>query len=272
MSSEKSVQYCPSCDHEILSKDINISEGVALCGECGNLSQLSLLNFTTSSIEEIMAEPPKSTKIKSGRDRVDIVLSLFSIPQFLGSLFVTLFWNGIVSVFVSLAAAAIYYHAVGPVPDWFPTPGLEEGKPIMNGEPMTVGMTIFFCLFLVPFVTIGSCMLANTLLRLFGSTKVSFTENKAHVSTGIWFFRWNNSFDQYDVKSIEYSSNYFGDEESSGELIEIMTTETTKFGRLLTEQQKEWIATLLRQLLIEKHNSKFLDKIPDLYWLNENKR
>ncbi len=136
------AKYCPACDNEITPIDIHIAEGVALCSGCGELSQLSDLNFSGSTTDETLSKTSYNIKINSDSNKVEVSFSLFSISQFLGSLAVSIFWNGIVSIFLSLAAAAVYYNLFGPVPDWFPTPGLENGRPIMNDQVMGVGIHV----------------------------------------------------------------------------------------------------------------------------------
>lgn len=270
MSIKKSVQYCPSCDKEIFSEDINLSEGVALCSNCGNLSRLSQLNFTGSTYEEIIKNPPKECSVVGDRYCSEITVSLFSVTGFLGSLFVSLFWNGIVSVFLSLAAAAVYYNVFGPVPEWFPTPGLEDGKPIMNEEVMGIGETVFLCLFLTPFVAIGTCMIANTFLRLFGTTKVFIAKHGSYVSTGISIFRLKRSFDSQDVISIEYELSKLGQESEDKHVIEIVTSKkSTKLGLLLNVKQLEWLKTILKLLLVQKNHSLLPSNIPALSWLKD---
>lgn len=267
MGNSKSIQYCPSCDREILSDDINLSEGVALCPNCGSLHKLSQLNFSGATIEEIIANPPKKGRIKSNKDGVEISVSLFSFTSFIGSLFATLFWNGILSIFLSLAIAAVYYNFYGPVPGWFPTPGLEDGKPIMNDQVMGAGMTMFLCLFLVPFVIIGFCLFVNTLLRLFGSTKIVISKKNAYASTGISIMSFKRSFDPKKVQSIKRTLSKFNNEGQKNHVIEILSTKRTTFGLLLSEKQQEWVVTLLRQVLIHKNYEKVSHIIRRLYWL-----
>lgn len=269
MTNNKSIQYCPFCDNEVSSDNINISEGVALCGNCDNLCQLSQLNFTGSTTEEIIDNPPKGCQIKSDNDSIEIKVSLFSFTKFMGSLFVTLFWNGVLSVFLSLAAAAVYYNLYGPVPDWFPAPGLENGKPIMNDVVMGVGMTISLCLFLAPFVVVGICLFVNTLLRLFGATKIVLRKNYSYVSTGISIIILKSTFDPKNAKSIKSPLSKLNQENQHNHVIEIVSSKSTKFGLLLSGKQQEWVIALLKLLLIPKKPSKLSNKVPKLYWLDQ---
>ena len=258
------AQYCPACDHEITPLDINITEGVALCTGCGQLSQLSNLNFSGSTTDEILSNTSNDIKINSDSNKIDVTISLFSISKFLGSLAISIFWNGIVSLFLSLAAAAVYYNLYGPVPDWFPTPGLENGRPIMNEEVMGVGMTILLCAFLTPFVVIGTGMIVNTLLRLFGTTKIIIDRNNSYVSTGILFFRLKRQFDPMNVRSIKYVLSKHNQENQRNYVIEISSTRNIKFGLLLSENQMNWASSFLRAVLIQKRN---ICNVNKLHWL-----
>ena len=123
--------HCPSCDYHITQQDINITEGVALCSKCGQLSQLSELNYLRFSANGSVQDTPKQVHLVTDREQIKIKISLFSIFSFLGSLFVAVFWCGITSVFLSLAVAAVCYNTIGYVPDWLPVPGLEDGKPCL---------------------------------------------------------------------------------------------------------------------------------------------
>lgn len=263
------VQFCPDCDAEVATSQINITEGVALCGNCGTLSRLSDLNFSGATVEETLSIPPKQISILTGYERMEIRISLFSIPKFLGSLLATLFWNGIVSIFLSIAAAAVYYQINGPIPDWFPTPGLKEGKPIMNGEVMGTGMTIFLCIFLTPFVIIGTGMIINTLLRLCGSTHVMIDPAQSYVSTGIPFLRLKRSFDPYHVRSINTAISKMSQEGQTNYLIALESTKTIHFGRLLSASQQDWLVTLLKQVFLHRRRSKPSPLIPPMPWLDQ---
>lgn len=263
------VQFCPHCDAEIATSQVNITEGVALCGNCDTLSRLSELNYSGATVEETLSLPPKQVSIQPGYERMEINISLFSIPKFLGSLLVTLFWNSIVSIFLSLAAAAIYYQIAGPIPDWFPTPGLEDGKPIMNGQVMGMSMTIFFCLFLTPFVIIGSGMIINTLLRLCGSTRVVIDPSRCYISTGIPFLHFKRSFDPWRVKSITTALNKMNQEGQENYHIALQSNKKIRFGRLLSVKQQDWLVTLLKQVFLHRNPTKPSPLIPPMAWLDQ---
>lgn len=266
MKNATPTPYCPACDHKITEAEVNIAEGFALCAKCGLLSKLSKLDFLHGTSQRTSEATPKRVSMIADRERVKISISLFSPLRLIGAIFVTLFWNGIVSLFLSLAVAAVAYNTIGYVPDWLPVPGLEDGKPIMNGEVMGEGITLFFCLFLLPFVVIGSGLLINTALRMFGTTTVIIDKNKSSVSTGISFLRLGKSFDPHKVKSIDLTVNKLNENQPCYQIeMELEGRKNIKFGRALTENQQEWLAATLRQIFIYKRPSSRNPEVPSLF-------
>ncbi len=267
--------YCPECDHEITSREININEGVALCSGCGQLSRLSELIHEED--DEMLGDSlPKSIAIHAGNNRVEIHLSLASLPMFLGSLFVSLFWNGIVSVFLSLAAAAVYYQIWGPVPEWFPTPGLEEGKPVMNDQVMGPSMTIFFCLFLTPFVVIGVSMIINTLMRLFGKTVIVIDPYQSRISTGVGLLKLTRNFNPLHIKAVSIQESRLRNNNQTTELIELTTSneggKSVRFGRMFNEEQLVWSSKLLNRIIMRKGSAKLDQYLPQIDWLGHRRK
>ena len=264
MSMKKnSLQLCPACDCEIKHDQINISEGVALCPSCGILTPLSELNYSGISSSNALETLGKGDTISSEHDCLNISFSLFSIPKFLFLLALTLVWNGGLSVFLFQAVAGVYYNLIGPLPEWY---GLEDGVPIMNDEPMGPGMTMFFCLFLTPFVVIGAGMAITTLLRLFGTTNIRITQSETTVSTGISFLQLKSKFVTSEVIRIKQSVSKFSTEGETSHIIEIKTSnKTTKFGIFLSVRQQDWLISILRSILLYKKLPKGAQYIS---WLN----
>jgi len=260
-------QLCPVCDAVVPTDSINIKEGVALCRSCGQLNKLSELNFSGVSVDETLNNYPAGCKLTTTNEKMVLTASLYSLGGFLGSLAIALFWNGIVSLFLSIAAAGIYYNTIGPIPDWFPAVGIEDGAPIMNGEIMGVGMTLFLCLFLTPFVVVGCGLFITVVLKLVGQTKVIIDRSDSSVSTGLYFVAWKRRFDPTAVKSIKYSRIRFQQESDATNVIEISTTKKLKFGFFLREDQQEWFAVILREILLNANHHKHEDKLLYLSWL-----
>ena len=234
--------FCPECEALIETDAINIGEGVALCRACGSLSRLSDVVSGSSLQHRLEQPPPAGCSIERvGRD-VHLSATMRSLGGFFGLLFVTLFWNGIVSVFVLIAASGLYAHLVGPVPDWFPAPEQDE--------PQSLGLSIFLCIFLIPFVTVGFCLFAAMLGNMFGKVRVIIGPHEARMYTGIGLLSWRKRFDPSTVHSVEESTPKWQSDNNNNLVIKIVADHTVKFGSLLSEERREWLQAVLHKMLI----------------------
>jgi hypothetical protein len=261
-------QRCPDCDELLTSDAMNIKEGVALCPGCGKLSRLSDLNTSGRSITEILARPPAGCSINSDGQCVVVTASLRSLAGFLFASGFALFWNGITSVFVLIAIAGLYTNLIGPLPHWFPAPGMKEGKPEMNGGPMDLGMTLFLCIFLIPFVTVGIGMVGVAVMNLIGKVEVVIDEFDSYSATGMGFLRWKQRFDPREVRAVEFGTTAWQSDGGRNKLIEIRANRTVKFGSMLQCDRLEWLRAVLRQLLLLQYDDRGVSTCPNLVWLS----
>ncbi|MDX1681308.1 MAG: hypothetical protein R3242_11335 [Akkermansiaceae bacterium] len=245
--------HCPECQKAINQSEIDLDGWMACCTGCGSEVPLNELDYRAQDMERSeLNQLPKGVTLKPGFDHLEIQFSLFSLKQTLVALGICLFWNGIVSVFLSLAVAAVCYNAMGYVPDWIPVPGLEDGKPVMNDQVMGWGMTIFFCLFLTPFVAIGFYLLFYLIMRIGGWTKILLDPRLCRISTGISFLSRQRNFQPGDIRSIKRVVRYDkGRTDADNYRIEMKTGgKPVKFGGMLSEEQQLWIIHLLRKALL----------------------
>lgn len=238
-------QRCPNCDVEVVEDAINIKEGVALCSGCGTLTRLSELVYRDRPIEDLLSNPPGGCSLEeSGRQCVATV-STRSIGSFLTMMCASLFWNGIVSVFLTIAIGGLWANLIGPLPEWFPA--TENGHPQMNDGPMTLGMTFFLCLFLVPFVAVGSAMIFAMAMSLWGGVKVVVDKDDSYVATGVGILSWKRGFNSGEVTSVKMVQSGWKAESERDRLIEIDSDKLVRFGTVLKENQLYWLkATLCR--------------------------
>ncbi len=235
---------CPVCGTEYHSESINIKEGVALCPGCGQLSRLSDVVAEDQSVVERISQPPRGcTVVDAGRE-ILVRASLRSVVGFFGSLFVCLFWNGIVSVFVLIAVSGLYSNLVGPLPEWFPSP--DDGD-------MPLGMTLFLCIFMIPFVVIGLGMVGALFMNLAGRVEVKIGEDEASVFTGIGPIGWRRRFDPSQVHGVKLGYAKWESNGSHNELIVIDADRTVKFGTMLRDGRREWLRAILHALLAGKN-------------------
>jgi len=239
-----SENSCPKCGAALPAGAINLAEGVALCERCGRLSRLSDVASRGRPTDELLAHPPSGCSVIAGERGTVVQATMRSLGGFLGSLAIALFWNGIVSIFVLIALAGLYVNLIGPLPSWFPAPSMKES--------MSMGMTLFLCVFLMPFILVGSAMVGALLLYAAGKTSVVIGDSGAFVSTGIGFLAWRRRFDPGQTRNVSLD---YGRWESRGgqrkQFVVIDADRTVKFGSLLQDERREWMQAILHELLIE---------------------
>jgi hypothetical protein len=260
-------QRCPNCDELITPEAINIKEGVALCSQCGKLSRLSELSVSGRSIAEILAQPPAGCFVISDGQRVRATVSLRSLAGLLFLAGFALFWNSITSIFVLIALAGLYSNLIGPLPNWFPAPGVKEGKPEMKGGPVELGMTLFLCVFLIPFVAIGIGMAGAAVMNLIGKVEVVIDEFDSYVATGFGFVSWKKQFDPREVKTVDFGTTLWQSEGGANKFIEIAADRTIKFGSVLPSDRMAWLHAVLREIFMPRSCDDKDSMIPALAWL-----
>jgi len=206
-------------------------------------------------MDEILARTPAGCSMRVEGSRVMITGSLRSWGGFLGATAMCLFWNGIVSMFVSLALAGLWANLIAPLPNGFPVVGgLQQGRPIVNGKPMQLEDTLFLCVFLTPFATVGAAILAAMAMNLAGKIVAVIDTDSATVSTGAFGLKWTRRFDPNEVTAVLLQRSSLESNTSTGRLtgrlIEIHADRTVKFGTLLAEERLLWMHAALRKVLL----------------------
>ncbi len=242
---------CPSCGEHLPAAQINVAKGIAFCLACETISKLDDVMRVSGTREALEQMPPGCEVTDAGRE-VRIRVSLRSVTAALGYLAISLFWNGIVSVFVILAIGSLITHLFGPLPDWVPVPtsstdGPEPGKP---KEVMSLGMTIFLMIFLIPFVTIGACMIGALLLSLFGRIDVRLGEESASVRTGFGPFGWTRRFDPREVRGVSIGETSWKENDQAKPVIRIDVGDSITFGSTMSESRRDWLRAALHVLLV----------------------
>jgi hypothetical protein len=235
--------HCPSCNHVLPAQQINVSQAVAHCLNCGKLSSLNDVMENEESQEQVL-DTPSGCYVWEEGSRIRVQATLRSISGALGALFISLFWNGIVSVFVLIALAGLWVNFIGPLPEGFPAPDGEDG------EPIPLGMTLFLCVFLMPFVLIGSCMIGSVFLNLWGKVEVVLDGSLGKVRTSIGPLGWTRRFDATSVDEVSIGRSSIETNGKRAKLIRIEADRTIKFGSQLNEKRLEWMRSVLKKLLV----------------------
>jgi hypothetical protein len=240
---------CTKCRRPIPREDVNVANDVAYCRECNLSHKLSAL--TSGAELELnldLRSPPKGVWVRSGGLDTVIGATHRSLGAAIAMLCFGLFWNGIVSVFVLLAVSATLHHLDIAVPEWFPAPK-------MNGGDMGVGMTIFLWIFLTPFIAIGLFFIGSFLSCLLGRTEVRLRASQGAVFTGIGTFGYTRRFNTTQVNEVRIDDRQWRDSDGDRRrnvaiIIETSGGKPIKFGSMLSDERRQFVAGALRRLLV----------------------
>lgn len=250
---------CPNCDADLPAAAINLTEGVALCPGCGQLSRLRAV-ARTSEVPAPQGPPPRGCRPETNGLETRLVASNRSAGQAAILLFAALFWNSIVSVFVLVVAAGYWIRLAGSLPDWFPMTPAGSAGPERGGEggsavAMPLGLLIFMTVFLTPFVAIGLGLIAGVLLAVGGRTEVRLGAGRGSVFTGIGPLGWSRRFDPARVSAIRTSREGSGRRGRRVEYLVIEADRRVRTGSTLTGEQRRWLAKELRGRLLRSRQN-----------------
>ncbi len=257
--------HCPECAVMIDADSMNFEQGVALCRQCGKLSNLWELSTCRRSIEELLKRPPSGCSLDATDHVFVATVSLRSIDRFILNLSVALFWNGGNFTFVTLAIAGLYSNLIGDLPAWFPA--VKMGRMQMNGRPMGIGDALFVFLLLIPFVAIGIGMAGAALMNLYGKIRVVIDEFDSYVTTGVGPIQWKRRFSPRHVEAVEVGKTPWQSNVGENRLIELKADQVLKFGSMLNADQMAWLRAVLRIALRPDLYKRQASSIPELTWL-----
>lgn len=254
---------CPVCRKEVDPDDINVAADVAFCRACNNAAKLSAIanefsdqreaarsRLTGSSETDVapipasdLANPPKGCWYRDDGVEARVGATCRSLAGAAFMLFFTLFWNGVVSVFVVINVASTLVHMGVAVPAWFPSP---NGNTAPN---LPLGMTLFLWLFLTPFILIGAFTAAMALTSLFGHVEVRIRDSHGSVFTGVGPVGWRRRFDVASVRSVSIGQTTWKENNQSKPVIAIEADKTIQFGSMLHSTHRNFVAGALRNIL-----------------------
>jgi hypothetical protein len=232
----------------IPGEDVNVANDVAYCRACNVSHKLSELTQGTELDTDVdLTRPPAGAWHRSDGAGLVIGATHRSLGTAIGALAISLFWNGIVSVFVLVALAGTARNLGIPLPHWFPAPD-------MNGSPMGVGMTIFLWIFLTPFIVIGLVMIGAFLSSLGGRTEVRISNAQGVVFTGIGGLGYRRRFDASAVKEVRLDDKQWRDSDGDRQrktyiVIETREGKQIKLGSMLTPERRKFVAGAVRKVL-----------------------
>jgi len=258
---------CPACSEPFLPDDVNVGANVAFSRSCSKAHVLSTLaGAPTPSPVVVFADPEQerlsrlvaqvdTTRPPDGAwvrdDGIETVVgaSMRSIGGAVAVTFFCLFWNGIVSVFVLIAIAGSLHHAGLSLPKWFPSP-IMSGS---GGSIMPLGVVLFLWVFLIPFLLVGSVLIATVFCMLAGRVEVTIRDNLGRVFTGIGSIGWSRRFDVSLVTAVDLAEKRWRDSDGDPahkQQVVIDAGKPIRFGSMLSEERKVFVAGALRKVLV----------------------
>jgi hypothetical protein len=241
---------CPRCKSVIPSEDVNVANDIAFCRKCDLSHRLSDLTLGTTVDEEVDASrPPAGTWLQRDMRGIVVGATHRSLGQAFGLLLFCLFWNGIVSVFVSFALVSTLQHLGITLPHWFPAP-------TSKGSPVGIGMTIFLWLFLTPFIAVGLGMLMAFLSCLAGRTEVQIQGGQGVVFNGIGPLGFRKRFSTSEVRDVRIENRRWRDNNGASHKNAQIVIETTRkpinLGSMLTDERRRFVAGCLKKELVRR--------------------
>ncbi len=240
---------CPQCQRTIPSADVNVGNDVAFCRTCNVAHPLSDLVHAPDIDPNLdLTRPPEGAWCRHTGLGTNIGATYRSYGSALGLLAISLFWNGIVSVFVFLVLSSTLRLLHVSPPTWFP--------PVkMNQNEMGVGMTIFLWLFLTPFMLIGLAMVFGFFMSLGGRTEVTIQNGRGVIFTGIGPVGRRRRFSADAVRTVRIEDKRWRDSDGDARrnrqiLIELLNGKRIELGSTLREDRMNFFVAALRKALM----------------------
>lgn len=248
-TSDGNTPKCPTCGSEILGDDVNVVKDVAYCRSCNLVHKFSTLVQKLDLMDGIdLNRPPSGVHCTTRGEKLTVDATYRSLGAAIGALAFSLFWNGIVSVFVLLVVSSSLHLLDVPVPNWFPAPE-------MNNSTMGLGMTLFLWLFLTPFILIGISMIGVFFMSLGGRVEVRIDSSEGTVFTGIGPLGYRRRFLTSQVSDVRIDDQQWRDRDKDRQrktcvVIEMRDGKLIKFGSGLSEDRRKFVGALLNQALV----------------------
>jgi len=146
-----------------------------------------------------LEHPPRGIRMERTVNGGTIIkIRLFSAATAFPILFVTLFWNSIVSVFVALAIV-LTASKFGYDLEFF-----SKMENASEGDSIPVW---FFWLFLTPFIAIGLGLLYSTVFNIFGRCEIRLGSGEGSIFSGIGSIGRTQRFSPQSVKSLNLNES-----------------------------------------------------------------
>lgn len=250
---------CPRCQRPLPVDLVRVGDDAAPCPACGAQHRLSDLAAAAETAREEERDralasgqiaPPPGAWLRYETDGARLGATHRAFGTALIMLGVSLFWNGIVSLFVLLATVATLRNFGLEPPDFL------GGDRFQTDDELRGGFLLFLWLFLTPFILLGAGMLWAFFNALAGRTELRLSPARTTLFTGIGPLGRTRAFDPASVRAIrtEEKTHRGGDGSVRTEeiVIEREGAKDLRFGSTLSETRRDFLVASLRQLLLAR--------------------
>ncbi len=188
--------------------------------------------------------PPKGAWYTSNHAGKFIGAAHRDLGAGLAALVFGLFWNSLLSIFTAFGLSATFHNLHISLPNWLPA--FKFGV-----DSMDVPMTIYYWIFLLPFILVGLFCIGWFLSSMFGRTEVRVLNAAGTIFVGLGRFGYTRRFDASGVKNVLFR-RVRSTEGSDTNVVVMMTSNgrRIKFGSMLTEERCRFMADSVQKLLV----------------------
>lgn len=236
---------CPGCGRPVPLDDVNVSKDIALCRGCGrDWSYAALLAGERLDRGVDLNHPPAGAWRREEPGKTVVGATHRSLGSAIGLIGIAAFWNGIVSLFVLVAAGETTRRLGWAWPGFLPAMK-------MDGDGVGLWGLAGLWLFLTPFMVVGTGLVGGVALMVAGRTEAMISGGHVVVFTGIGWLGRRRRFDANDVREVRLDevSHGRGDDASSRRsvAVELEGGRVIRFGNGLREDRRMFMAAALRQ-------------------------
>lgn len=220
---------CPKCGQRVAAEDVNVAKDLALCRRCNEAFAVSDALGASELADVDFSNPPRGVEISDLGNRLTLTSTARSSMAWFFVIF-AVFWNSIVSVFLSIAIA-----------------GAVTGEEVMDGP-----FPGFLFVFLIPFVLVGVGMAGAALFTLVGKVRVTLDRDVLTVFTGVGSIGRVKTIDWREVTAVRIVDSGARSNNQPMMAVEVDGPSPIRFGTLLSEERRNFLAAVLRRLQLER--------------------